>query len=427
MWRTAVNTEAVQEAIAGRTDATSRRRSACSASRSPAWPTRCATPRRGSRASTRSRSPPACAAARSRWSRATSPTRADVYEELVALLARAPRARDLLRGRLARGRPGGCSCSRDGGSATAESCTAGLLAARLTERPGSSAYVAGGVVAYANEAKVELLDVDPQLIEEHGAVSEPVAEAMAEGALKRFEADTAVAITGIAGPDGGTEEKPVGTVCWSVRLADGRGDHADGAAAGRPGGHPRPLDHRRDAPAAAPALRARRHRRRPERPAGTDVPGARPAGARRVPRSPRWRDALVAGRGDLRPVRPEALHVTLVFLGLAGRVGGASGSPSAAFGALPAGRRRGSRPRACARCRRATRACSRSTWRTRAAAPARCRPPRRLRSRPAAGTAREAALLAAHHAGAREAGRAPRARRCRTSRRRRRSPSRRRC
>jgi nicotinamide-nucleotide amidase len=106
--------------------------------------------------------------------------------------------------------------------ATAESCTAGLLAARLTERPGSSAYVAGGVVAYANDAKVELLDVDARLIEEHGAVSEPVAEAMAEGALRRFEADTAVAITGIAGPDGGSEEKPVGTVCWSVRLADGR-------------------------------------------------------------------------------------------------------------------------------------------------------------------------------------------------------------
>ncbi len=120
--------------------------------------------------------------------------------------------------------------------ATAESCTAGLLAARLTERAGSSAYVAGGVVAYANDAKVELLGVDPGLIERHGAVSEPVAEAMAEGALRRFEADTAVAITGIAGPDGGTEEKPVGTVCWSVRLAEGEpltrtvrlpGDRAD--------------------------------------------------------------------------------------------------------------------------------------------------------------------------------------------------------
>ena len=107
--------------------------------------------------------------------------------------------------------------------ATAESCTAGLLAARLTERPGSSAYVAGGVVAYANEAKAELLGVEPDLIVEHGAVSEPVADAMAEGALRRFEADTAVAITGIAGPDGGSEEKPVGTVCWSVKLADGRG------------------------------------------------------------------------------------------------------------------------------------------------------------------------------------------------------------
>jgi nicotinamide-nucleotide amidase len=107
--------------------------------------------------------------------------------------------------------------------ATAESCTAGLLAARLTERPGSSAYVAGGVVAYANEAKVELLGVDPALIEQHGAVSEPVADAMAEGALRRFDADTAVAITGIAGPDGGSEEKPVGTVCWSVKLSDGRG------------------------------------------------------------------------------------------------------------------------------------------------------------------------------------------------------------
>jgi nicotinamide-nucleotide amidase len=107
--------------------------------------------------------------------------------------------------------------------ATAESCTAGLMAARLTERPGASSYVAGGVVAYADEAKVELLGVEPGLIELHGAVSEPVAEAMAEGALRRFDADTAVAITGIAGPDGGTEEKPVGTVCWSVRLADGRG------------------------------------------------------------------------------------------------------------------------------------------------------------------------------------------------------------
>jgi competence/damage-inducible protein CinA-like protein len=120
--------------------------------------------------------------------------------------------------------------------ATAESCTAGLLAARLTDRPGSSAYVAGGVVAYANEAKTDLLGVDPGLIEAHGAVSEEVAEAMAAGALERFESDTAIAITGIAGPDGGSEEKPVGTVVWSVRLDSGEsltrravlpGDRAD--------------------------------------------------------------------------------------------------------------------------------------------------------------------------------------------------------
>jgi nicotinamide-nucleotide amidase len=105
--------------------------------------------------------------------------------------------------------------------ATAESCTGGMLSARLTDLPGSSAYVAGGVVAYANQAKTELLDVAPDLIATHGAVSEPVAEAMAEGALRRFGADTAVAVTGIAGPTGGTDDKPVGTVCFTVKLADG--------------------------------------------------------------------------------------------------------------------------------------------------------------------------------------------------------------
>jgi nicotinamide-nucleotide amidase len=105
--------------------------------------------------------------------------------------------------------------------ATAESCTAGMLAARLTDRAGSSGYVAGGVVAYANEAKIGLLGVDSALISEHGAVSAEVAEAMAAGALDRFDADTTVAITGVAGPGGGTEDKPVGTVWFCVQVAGG--------------------------------------------------------------------------------------------------------------------------------------------------------------------------------------------------------------
>jgi nicotinamide-nucleotide amidase len=110
---------------------------------------------------------------------------------------------------------------RDRRIGLAESCTGGLLVARLTERPGASAYVAGSVVAYSNEAKVELLGVDAELIEVHGAVSPEVAAAMAAGALARFDAAVACAVTGIAGPDGGTKEKPVGYVCFCVRLADG--------------------------------------------------------------------------------------------------------------------------------------------------------------------------------------------------------------
>jgi nicotinamide-nucleotide amidase len=103
-----------------------------------------------------------------------------------------------------------------------ESCTAGLLAARLTEPPGASEYVRGGVVAYSNEAKVGLLGVPESLIAERGAVSPEVADAMAAGALARFDAEVAVGITGIAGPGGGTDEKPVGYVCICVKDAGGR-------------------------------------------------------------------------------------------------------------------------------------------------------------------------------------------------------------
>jgi nicotinamide-nucleotide amidase len=103
----------------------------------------------------------------------------------------------------------------------AESCSGGLLAARITNIPGASKYLAGSVVSYSNEAKVKLLGVDAGLIEQHGAVSPQVAEAMARGALDRFEADVAVSVTGIAGPDGGSEEKPVGYVCFFALTADG--------------------------------------------------------------------------------------------------------------------------------------------------------------------------------------------------------------
>ncbi len=100
--------------------------------------------------------------------------------------------------------------------AVAESCTGGLLLGRLTDVPGSSAWVAGGVVAYANDVKIGMLDVPPALIEAHGAVSESVAIAMADGVRARLGADVGISITGIAGPGGGTPAKPVGTVVVAV-------------------------------------------------------------------------------------------------------------------------------------------------------------------------------------------------------------------
>jgi nicotinamide-nucleotide amidase len=110
--------------------------------------------------------------------------------------------------------------------ATAESCTGGLLAARLTEQPGSSAWVLGGVTAYANSAKEQLLDVPAEALADHGAVSPEVAVALADGARARFGADVGVGITGVAGPGGGTPEKPVGTVHLCVVGPEGREQRA---------------------------------------------------------------------------------------------------------------------------------------------------------------------------------------------------------
>jgi len=105
--------------------------------------------------------------------------------------------------------------------ATAESCTGGLLAARLTDKPGASDYVKGGIVVYSNEAKIAQAGVPAELIERYGAVSAEVAKALAEGARTRLGADVGVGVTGVAGPGGGTEEKPVGLVWLSVATADG--------------------------------------------------------------------------------------------------------------------------------------------------------------------------------------------------------------
>lgn len=104
--------------------------------------------------------------------------------------------------------------SRNWTVSLAESCTGGLVCATLTELAGSSEWFERGYITYSNEAKTECLDVPAELIESHGAVSEPVAKAMAEGARINSGSNVAISITGVAGPSGGSAEKPVGTVCF---------------------------------------------------------------------------------------------------------------------------------------------------------------------------------------------------------------------
>lgn len=101
---------------------------------------------------------------------------------------------------------------------TAESCTGGLIGAMCTQVEGSSRWFGGGVIAYADSVKKSLLGVPPDVLETHGAVSLPVVRAMAEGALKALGVDVSVAVSGIAGPGGGSEAKPVGTVCFGLAL-----------------------------------------------------------------------------------------------------------------------------------------------------------------------------------------------------------------
>ena len=111
--------------------------------------------------------------------------------------------------------------------ATAESCTGGLIAALLTEIPGSSDVIERGFVTYSNDAKIEMLGVPADLIAAHGAVSEPVARAMAEGALAHSRADIAIAVTGVAGPGGGSDTKPVGLVHLAAARTGGATQHRE--------------------------------------------------------------------------------------------------------------------------------------------------------------------------------------------------------
>ena len=105
--------------------------------------------------------------------------------------------------------------------ATAESCTGGWVGQLVTAQPGSSGWYERGFITYANDAKIEMLGVPAEMIETHGAVSEETASAMAAGALAHSHAQAALAISGIAGPSGGTPQKPVGLVCYGWALADG--------------------------------------------------------------------------------------------------------------------------------------------------------------------------------------------------------------
>ena len=196
---------------------------ASSACPSPRSRRRCARPSRPASHSSRSRSRPACAAASLRSSPATSRDAADIYAAFEAIV-RERHARVLYSddGSHVDEQVAALLLEQGLTVAVAESCTGGLVLGRLTDRPGASAFVRGGIVAYANDVKAQLAGVPAELIEAHGAVSEEVAVALADGARERVGADIGIGVTGVAGPDGGTPEKPVGLVWIALTAADGR-------------------------------------------------------------------------------------------------------------------------------------------------------------------------------------------------------------
>ncbi len=217
----------------------------------------------------------------------------------------------------------------------AESCTGGLVAHRLTNVPGCSAYYRGAINAYVNEAKERLLGVPAAMLAAHGAVSEEVAGAMAEGARRALGSDLAVGVTGIAGPDGGTAEKPVGTVCFGLAAADHPDRHAPLSAVGQSRvGEALVVADRARLGAAPSGRRPPPRDRSARRRAGRAQAGkCRSRVSRRRP-SERWRCFVAVTLGDptraavieylerLRATvagvawtRPENLHLTLKFLG----------------------------------------------------------------------------------------------------------------
>ena len=316
MWPQAVETESFREAIGGRTDLRAARRCGCSASRSPSI---AETLRDGG-------------GARSTGFEALEITTCLRRAEVEVVTRYEPDARRRLRGRWCAliaerhgrelfsddgsrdGRPGGAAACGTAGRRRRSRAPRGLLAARLTERPGSSDVRRGrrGGLLQRGQGGAARRGPGADRAPRRGVGAE-VAEAMAEGALTRFEADTAVAITGMAGPDGGTEEKPVGTVCWSVR------------AGGRVAGSRATCGCRATGPTSATARpRSAMHLLRrvlrgegsePERSAGAACSWRSTCRRRRGPRSPPGATRSSPAASDLRPVPPEALHVTLVFLG----------------------------------------------------------------------------------------------------------------
>ncbi len=120
---------------------------------------------------------------------------------------------------------------------TAESCTAGMIASRIADIPGSSDVLSGGIVSYSNDVKMKVLGVEEAVLRDFGAVSEQCAARMADGARRVLGCDIAVSVTGIAGPGGGTPDKPVGTVCFGISTADGTRAKTErfGEAGGRNG------------------------------------------------------------------------------------------------------------------------------------------------------------------------------------------------